>query len=112
MSRLASFARWTAEGGCPYVSFSASCEGVPYVETSSALEGSISSRQRLDPDRKLRPKIADRLRYRRDTATLLRQALQEVFEHAVEFLRIIDEQCVAVAVESLQSNFVAELRFQ
>jgi hypothetical protein len=37
------------------------------------------------------------------------RALQIFFQHPVEFLRVIHEQRVAVAVEALQLNLVAEL---
>jgi hypothetical protein len=38
---------------------------------------------------------------------LLAQALQEFFQDLVEFLWVIDEKGVAVAVESLQAELVA-----
>ena len=40
---------------------------------------------------------------------LFGKAVQEFFERVVEFLWVIDEEGVAVAVESLQPQFVAKL---
>ena len=37
------------------------------------------------------------------------QGFQEVFQHLVEFLGVIDEQGVAVAFEFFQADFVAQL---
>src|SRR5437588_1644584 len=77
------------------------------VELELHLAANVRQRSQM-----LRKNDSDQLRHRRDAPTLFRQALQELFEQTVKFLGIIDEQCVAVAVESFQSNLVAELRFQ
>src|ERR1700675_1161255 len=47
MFALASFARWTAEGGCPYVNLSARCEVVPFLfgEKSEFLSVSVAAYQ-------------------------------------------------------------------
>jgi hypothetical protein len=42
---------------------------------------------------------------------LLGQALDELFEHVVELVRVVHEQGVAVAVETFQAQLVAEFRF-
>ena len=39
----------------------------------------------------------------------LGKALEKSFEYVVEFLRVIDEEGMAVAVEALQPELVAEL---
>ena len=36
------------------------------------------------------------------------EALQKAFQYMIEFVRVIHEQGVAVAVEALQAEFVAE----
>jgi hypothetical protein len=40
---------------------------------------------------------------------LLGKALQIIFQHPVKLLRVVDEQCMPVALEAFQPNFFAEL---
>jgi hypothetical protein len=40
---------------------------------------------------------------------LLGKALDKIVHHVVERLRVIHEQCVTVAVEELEAEFIAEL---
>ena len=42
-------------------------------------------------------------------ASLLGQTLNELLEHMIELLRIVDEQGVAVAVKALETQLVAQL---
>jgi hypothetical protein len=41
-----------------------------------------------------------------------RKGFQELFQHVVEFLWVVDEEGVAVAFESFQAELVAQLQFQ